>query len=231
MPEKKNQLQTERRTRSRRVRKPKKSQIPYALLLSIVFVGIGFLFAANQERLAIFWMFGLGFGYVLQRARFCFTAGFRDIWITGNTSVTRALLVAFGLATLGVTAIKYQSTLGDVEQSLAMSGVNAIGWPLAIGAIVFGIGMVIAGGCASGTLMRVGEGFTQQLIVLIFFVIGSFIGGIHTPFFNEVNENAPRIFLPDIFGWVGALAVQGLIILLVYIAAVKWQKKKIGTIE
>ena len=37
---------------------------------------------------------------------------------------------------------------------------------------MFGIGMVISGGCASGTLMRVGEGFTMQILSLVFFYCG-----------------------------------------------------------
>jgi len=50
-------------------------------------------------------------------------------------------------------------------------------------------------------------------------------------FWGKLNTNAPKIFLPDVFGWFGAIVVQGLIIVLLYIAAVKWQQKKMGSIE
>lgn len=113
-----------------------------------------------------------------------------------------------------------------------MSSVAPISLPLALGAVFFGIGMVIAGGCASGTLMRVGEGFTMQMLALVFFVVGSFWGAHDMGFWDGVfNTNAPKIFLPDVFGWFGALVVQGLIILLLYIAARQWQKKKMGTAD
>ncbi len=113
-----------------------------------------------------------------------------------------------------------------------MLSVSPIGIPLLIGAVLFGIGMVIAGGCASGTVMRVGEGFTMQMLSLVFFVAGS-LWGAHDmgAFWGTLNENAPKIFLPDVFGWFGALVVQFAIIVLLYIAAIKWQKKKMGSSE
>ena len=85
------------------------------------------------------------------------------------------------------------------------------------------------GSCASGTLMRVGEGFTMQILSLAFFIIGSLIGANHMGFW-ELNFNAvaPKIFLPDIFGWFGALVIQLLVILLLYIAADLYEKKKMG---
>ncbi|MGI6331730.1 MAG: YeeE/YedE thiosulfate transporter family protein [Zhaonellaceae bacterium] len=217
--------------RKRTPRKPKKSQIPAALVLTIIVVVIGFYLAGLSPKLPIFWMFGLAFGYVLQRSRFCFTAAFRDPWISGSTSVTRAVLVAIGICTLGFTAIKYGAVLNGADIP-GMGSVTPIGLPLVLGGIIFGIGMVIAGGCASGTLMRIGEGFLMQLLVLVFFVIGSLWGAHDQGAFwgPTFNANAPRVFLPDLFGWFGALVVQGLIILLLYIAAVKWQEKK-GTAE
>ncbi|MEM1484178.1 YeeE/YedE thiosulfate transporter family protein [Oscillospiraceae bacterium PP1C4] len=217
---------------TRTPRKPKTSQIPYAILLTAVIIAFGYYLSTEGGKLPVYWIFGIAFGYILQRSRFCFTAGFRDPCITGGTSVTRAILVACGLATVGITGIKYALVLSGAEKNLNMSGVSPIGIPLMLGAILFGIGMVIAGGCASGTLMRVGEGFTMQMLSLVFFVAGS-LWGAHDMgiFWNRFNENAPKVFLPNVFGWFGALVVQGAIIVLLYIAAVKWQKKKMGSAE
>lgn len=220
-----------RSARTRTPRKPKKSQIPQALVLSVLLVLFGVLTGAGKPRLAIAWALGIAFGYVLQRSRFCFTASLRDPCLTGSTSLTRAVLLAFALTTIGFTAIKY-AAFARGEAIPGSNAVGAIGLPLALGGVLFGIGMVIAGGCASGTLMRVGEGFTMQLLSLCFFVAGS-IWGAHDAgaFWNGFNAGAPRVFLPDLFGWFGALAAQGVIILLLYIAAVKWQKKKLGSEE
>lgn len=219
-------------SRSRASRKPKKSQIPYAILVTIIIIAFGGYLQGFSSKIPIYWAFGIAFGYILQRSRFCFTAAFRDPFITGSTSVTRAVLVALSLASIGFFAIKLNLVLNGGETNLNMTGVQPIGLPLILGAILFGIGMVIAGGCASGTLMRVGEGFTMQILSLIFFVIGS-LWGAHDmgAFWDKFNASAPKIFLPDVFGWFGAIVVQFAIIVLLYIAAIKWQKKKMGSEE
>ncbi|CUX23505.1 MULTISPECIES: YeeE/YedE thiosulfate transporter family protein [Clostridia] len=217
--------------RVRKPRKPKKSQIPYAILVTILIIAFGSYLAGGSNKLPVYWGFGIAFGYILQRSRFCFTAAFRDPCITGSTSVTRAVLVAVAVASVGFWAIKYAGILANAESNLNMVGVAPIGLPLAVGAVLFGIGMVIAGGCASGTLMRVGEGFTMQMLSLVFFIAGSFWGAHDMNFWSKFNTNAPKIFLPDVFGWFGAIVVQGLIIVLLYIAAVKWQEKKMGSAD
>lgn len=217
--------------RVRKPRKPKKSQIPYAILVTILIIAFGFYLAGGNNKLPVYWGFGIAFGYILQRSRFCFTAAFRDPCITGSTSVTRAVLVAVAVGSVGFWAIKYASVMANAESNYSMASVSPIGLPLIIGAVMFGTGMVIAGGCASGTLMRVGEGFAMQVLSLVFFIAGSFWGAHDMNFWSKFNTNAPKIFLPDVFGWFGAIVVQGLIIVLLYIAAVKWQEKKMGSAE
>lgn len=211
-------------------RRAKKSQIPFALvLIAVLVLFANYLFALNPA-LSIALLFGLAFGYILQRSRFCFTAAFRDPWLSGSTALTRAVILAIALTTVGFTIIKYKAFLGD----LAIPGahaVGAIGIPLIVGGVMFGIGMVIAGGCASGTLMRVGEGFQMQIISLFFFMIGSLWGVHDLPFWSTFNKNAPKIFLPDVFGWALALVIQFSALAAVYFLAVYWQKKKMGSIE
>lgn len=218
-------------TRVRAPRKPKKSQLPIALVATAIVIGFGFYLNQYNSKMVVYLLFGLAFGVVLQRARFCFTASMRDPWITGSTSITRAVLVACSLATIGFAGIKYAAFTSGSEIP-GMGNVGQISLALALGAVLFGIGMVIAGGCASGTLMRVGEGFTMQMISLVFFVIGSLWGAHDMGWWRAVViKDAPAVFLPDVFGWLGALLVQFLIIVLLYIASVKWQQKKMGSTE
>ncbi|MGM1048038.1 MAG: YeeE/YedE thiosulfate transporter family protein [Bacillota bacterium] len=218
-------------TRTRAPRKPKKSQLPIALLVTVIVIVLAFFLNQYNDKMGIYLLFGISFGVILQRSRFCFTASMRDPCITGSTSVTRAVLIAFSLATIGFTAIKYSAFM-DGNPIPGMGNVGQISFALVIGAVLFGIGMVIAGGCASGTLMRVGEGFTMQMLSLLFFVIGSLWGAHDMGWWRaHVIKDSPAVFLPDVFGWLGALIVQFLIILLLYIAAVKWQEKKMGSAE
>ena len=70
------------------------------------------------------------------------------------------------------------------------------------------------------------------IIFVLFFIIGSLIGANHMGFWElNFNATAPRIFLPDVFGWGGALVIQLLIIFLLYIAADLFEKKKMGTTD
>lgn len=220
-----------RSSRARAPRKPKHSQIPYAVLLLAAIIVFGFYLASVNGKLPIYWGFGIVFGYILQHARFCFTAAFRDPFLTGSTSLTRAVLAAVSVGSIGVFAVKLASVLSGATHNISMSNVSPIGIPLILGAVMFGTGMVIAGGCASGTLMRVGEGFTMQMLSLVFFVVGSLWGAHDMNFWGKLNEGAPKVFLPDVFGWFGTVLVQGVIVLLLYIAAVKWQEKKMGSAE
>ena len=217
--------------RSSTPRKKKKNQLPIALLVLIFIVGVGILLGFYNSSMALFWAFGCCFGFILQKSRFCFTASMRDPCITGSTSVTRAVLIAFAITTIGFTAIKYGSFLNNGTVP-GQSYVMPISLATALGGSLFGIGMVIAGGCASGTLMRVGEGFSMQILSLFFFVVGSLIGANHMGFWElNFNATAPKVFLPDVFGWFGAVVVQLLTILLLYIAADKFEKKKMGIEE
>lgn len=214
------------RRRSSSRRKPKKNQIPFGLGIVILLISGGLFLGTKSATLSLFWMTGICFGVILQKGRFCFTASMRDPYLTGGTSVTRAVLIAFAITTVGFAAVKY----GYARQGLPMPGMSYV-VPISIatlvGAFIFGVGMVIAGGCASGTLMRVGEGFHMQLLSLLFFVIGSLLGAKDFGWW-KVNfiSKGKSVFLPDVFGWAGAIAVQLTIIVLLYVAAEKYEEKR-----
>lgn len=217
-----------KRSSGRAPRKPKKNQFPIALLLFIGMIVIGLLLSQKSPNLGMFWLFGGCLGFILQKSRFCFTAAMRDPVITGSTSLTKAVLIAFAITSIGFTAIKYNAYAAGLTIP-GQAYVNPISLATVVGGIMFGIGMVIAGGCASGTLMRVGEGFGMQMLSLVFFVIGSLWGANNMGWWQlHVIADAPTVFLPDVFGWLGAIVLQLLIIGLLYIAADMWEKKKMG---
>lgn len=219
-------IQRTRTTSRTTARKPKKSQLPIGIALLVIMLGFGIYLTTISTSLGLFWIVGTCFGFILQKSRFCFTASLRDPYLTGSTTLTRAVLIAFAITTIGFTAIKY----GAFANGLPIPGqdyVVPISLATIVGAFMFGIGMVIAGGCASGTLMRVGEGFTMQIISLVFFIVGS-LWGAHDFGWWKLNFmlGGTKIFLPDIFGWLGAVVVQLLLIAVLYILAEKWENRK-----
>lgn len=211
---------------SSRKRKPKKSQLPIGIAVITILIIIGILLSVISAKLGLFWVIGLCFGFILQKSRFCFTASMRDPYLTGSTSLTRAVLIAFAVTSIGFTVIKYFAFSNGLPIP-GQSYVVPISFATAVGAFMFGIGMVIAGGCASGTLMRVGEGFHIQLISLFFFVVGS-LWGAHDFGWWKLNFilKGKSIFMPDIFGWFGAIVIQLAVIFILYILALKWENKK-----
>ena len=204
-------------------KKPFKSQIPHALVLIALLVGLGFYL--NDAKLVKYLIFGVAFGMILQRSRFCFTAAFRDPVTTGGTSLTRAAFLAVAVGTIGFSALSLYS-ISTGGKPLATDSVAPLSILTVIGGVMFGIGMVTAGGCASGTLMRVGEGFQLQWVALLCFMLGSVAGAWAMGFLAPLGKANVKIYLPDHIGWAGALIFQFALIAIVYVLAIKWQKKK-----
>lgn len=108
---------------------------------------------------------GIGLGIFLQKGRFCFVHAFRDLFAFKDTRVTKGVLAATVL-TMVFWSIAYE--LGYYQ------GFWTPGWGLTglIGGFIFGIGMTYAGGCASGTLYRAGQGYVHFWITLLFMGVG-----------------------------------------------------------
>ncbi|MCL0060092.1 YeeE/YedE family protein [Dehalococcoidia bacterium] len=215
-----------------RARKPKKSRLRLGVALAVVaiaLVAFGVYLAAVDTRLVLLWLIGLSFGFILQKSRFCFTAALRDPSLTGGTSLTKAVLIAFAITSVAFVAMQY----GAHVRGLPMPGagfIAPISLATVVGAFMFGIGMVIAGGCASGTLMRVGEGFCMLMLALVFFIVGSVVGAYDYTWWRlHFIQDAPRVFLPDVFGWFGAIAIQLLLIATLYILADRWESRRKNT--
>ena len=204
-------------------KKPFKSQIPHALVLIALLIGLGFYL--NDAKLVKYLIFGVVFGMILQRSRFCFTAAFRDPVITGSTSLTRAVFLAIAVGTIGFSALSLYS-ISTGGKPMGTDSVAPLSILTVIGGIMFGIGMVTAGGCASGTLMRVGEGFQLQWVALLCFMLGSVAGAWVMGFLAPLGKANIKVYLPDHLGWAGALIFQFALIAIVYVLAIKWQKKK-----
>src|SRR3546814_13769188 len=60
-----------------------------------------------------------------------------------------------------------------------VGAVAPVALPVAVGAGIFGIGMQLAGACASGPLYTVGGGSTKMAFTLAFFLLGSLLGADH----------------------------------------------------
>src|SRR5690606_17869021 len=126
---------------------------------------------------------GLLLGYTLFHARFGFTSAFRRMMSVGNGQAMRSHMLMLAVAvTLFAPILAYGSTFfgGPVAGYVSPVGVSLI-----VGAFIFGIGMQLGGGCASGTLYSIGGGSSVMFVTLIFFIIGTTVGAYHLPFWTE----------------------------------------------
>jgi len=164
-------------------------------------VALGETFSVRQAAL-----FGTGtlLGLALYHASFGFTAAWRAFLTEGNGSGLRAQMLMLAIAViLFFPALAEGSLFGqDVAPNLAPLGVS-----LLVGAVLFGIGMQIGGGCASGTLFTVGGGSTKMLLTLAFFVVGSGVGTAHFTWWQTL-PSLPPVSLLNSFGLWPALVLN-----------------------
>lgn len=120
---------------------------------------------AGESRLAIALAAGAGFGLAIERGRICFTAAFRDLWITRQSHLARALAAAMAVASIGF-AVAIAAGVGPKSES---AGLGAL-----LGGAIFGLGIVIAGGCETGWMYRASQGYVQLWMA----GLGTFVGTI-----------------------------------------------------
>ena len=181
---------------------------------------------AKKVSRALLILSGFGIGFILHRSRFCFSRVFREPFMTGEGEMTKAMIMAIALgAPVGAALI----AKGTIDPYLAVPSRFWIGSLL--GGLVFGLGMVFAGGCASGSLWRVGEGHLKLVVAVIFFGWGGSIASallskagllnaeFDVDFLDGMAEVTPlgvQAFMPDMMGnWWGPL-------LLTYVILVVW---------
>ncbi len=103
---------------------------------------------------------GILFGFALQRGRFCMNSAIRDTILLNDTTLLKSVVAAILVGLVGF-ALMAAGGLIKISPTPFFWGANLVG------GFIFGIGMVLAGGCASGVTYRVGEGMVSALSALI----------------------------------------------------------------
>lgn len=165
---------------------------------------------------------GVAAGYVMHRSDFCMAGAFRDLFLFRSGAMLRPLLLL-----IVVTAILF-----EVER-LADISVNPFpffGPPSLfslIGGFVFGLGMVLAGGCVIGVLYKIGGGSRPALVALGGLVLGS---GLYAEMHRFILPLARKTRLTDavtLAQWTG-IPVSWLVTALVLVGSVllwRWQRQ------
>ncbi|MFB4160701.1 YeeE/YedE family protein [Geomicrobium sp. JSM 1781026] len=163
------------------LKKPQLNLVTFGLIASFI-LALYLIFTQHFVQ-PILLVIGILLGYTLFHARFGFTSAFRRLASVGNGQALRAHMVMLAIAcTLFAPILATGFTFFGGE---ATGNISPVGVSLLVGAFIFGIGMQLGGGCASGTLYAVGGGRSVMFITLLFFIIGSTIGASHFNFWME----------------------------------------------
>ena len=175
---------------------------PLIGVLVIVFLlAMPFLYAqAGHGPRGLFLVFGAAFGFIFQRSRFCLVRAFREPFMTGDGEHTRAAALAIVVSMLGFAILKFTDLKDKGEWVFPAAGAGAL-----LGGLIFGIGMVLAGGCGSGSIWRVGEGQMKLLAAVITFSLGASLTRLALTQTGLQQKLGIAVFLPAWLGWGGAI--------------------------
>lgn len=170
--------------------------------------------AYGWRRAALVVVGGL-LGIALYHASFGFTAAWRAFVFERRGAGLQAQMVMLAIA----VAIFFPLLgAGEIFGQRVGGFVFPVGVSVAVGAFLFGVGMQLGGGCASGTLYTVGGGNTRMVLTLAAFVTGSLLATFHLPWWFD-QPSLGAISLVAWLGWAPALianlAVFALIFLIV----------------
>jgi uncharacterized protein len=107
--------------------------------------------------------------------------------------------------------------------------VSPVGVSVAVGSFLFGVGMQLGGGCASGTLFSVGGGNTRMVLTLLFFIVGSVVGITHLAWWQTL-PSFPPVSLVATLGWPLALALNIVVFATAYFVVALIERARHGSV-
>lgn len=191
-------------------------------------------YGSDDEQLvarAVIVAAGFAIGFVMHRSRLCFARAFREPFVTAEGQMTKAVILALAVG-VPIAALLFRNKV--IDPYVAIPATYWIG--SVVGGVLFGVGMVFGGGCASGSLWRMGEGHVKLWVTLLFF---AWSGSVASALFKKAGLTAIdetnldtfektgigfQAFWPEMLGgWGPALAI-GAVLLLLWYALVRYNE-------
>ncbi len=193
----------------------------------LLVVGALFLQSAVGGRQVLLLIVGAALGLTLYHAAFGFTSAWRVFINERRGAGLRAQMVMLAVAVvLFFPALGAGTLFGTpVTGLVAPAGVSVV-----FGAFIFGIGMQMGGGCASGTLFTVGGGNARMLVTLLFFIIGSLIATHHVDWWFSL-PSFPATSIVKTFGVIPALLMSLALFAIIAVVTVRLEKRRHGELE
>jgi uncharacterized membrane protein YedE/YeeE len=174
---------------------------------------------------------GFAIGFIMHRARLCFARAFREPFVTAEGEMTKAVILALAIG-LPLAALLFQKKV--IDPYIAIPATFWLG--SLIGGFIFGIGMIFSGGCASGSLWRMGEGHFKLWVSMFFFAwMGSTASALLKRFnLTSIDESNVAAFertaigfqayMPDMFSSWGVTFLISAGLLLLWYGLVRYNE-------
>lgn len=171
----------------------------YAMLVVALLVIVSILYYISAPvylYIVAYMWFGFLYGVLQQYGRFCFASAWRDLLMIKVPRMFVGIMI--GMMTLSVIAVFIYTYYPERYHA------HLLGPHVLIGGIVFGLGMVFAGGCATGSLYKTGEGNMISLTVLLTLSFSQAIFAITVfdSIFDKFIKEMPTFAMTEIFGMV-----------------------------
>lgn len=158
---------------------------------------------------------GLAFGAVSHRTHFCTMGAVADVFNFGDWNRMRMWLVAIAVATLGLQAMSLAG-YANLNDTIYLG--NQWSWLSGIvGGLLFGAGMVLASGCGSKTLIRLGAGNLKALMVFVIMGISAYMtlrgvfGVVRASYLDPIRyEFESSAYLPNLLASLITIDYAGL---------------------
>lgn len=139
---------------------------------------------------------GTALGIVMQRGRFCVTGMMRDVFLQKQGRGLVAFFIVIAVHAIGLAAL---TSLGVISPEYRTFAPLAV----ALGGFIFGLAIILAGGCASGTWYRSGEGLVGSWFALLFYGLSA--SAMKSGFLSGFNDKLKEwdtgwTTLPQTFG-------------------------------
>lgn len=189
------------------------------LVLLAALLAVPFLYSQQgYGARGLFLLFGAAFGLIFQRSRLCLVRAFREPFMTGDAEHVRAAALAIVVSMLGFAILKFTDLKDKGEWVFPAAGAGAL-----LGGLVFGVGMVLAGGCGAGSIWRMGEGQVKLWVAIVTFALATSLTRLMLTQTGLQQKLGAAVFMPSVFGWAGAVALV-VAIMLAWAALMTWNE-------
>ena len=139
----------------------KRNQVAAFLVTGLLILISMLYYKANVYYiyLVVYIWFGFAYGMMLQYGRFCFASASRDLFAAGVPRMAVGILIALMFFSF-IEAILASTNMSTFHP--APFGIHTL-----LSGMIFGVGMVLAGGCASGSLYKIGEGNGTSILSIL----------------------------------------------------------------